>query len=66
MVTLYFHGLCAFRDPSLKQEQRDTLFQDLQKKLLKAEKLLEPSHGTEKICGIGEYKLCIVVKNSVV
>jgi hypothetical protein len=41
------------------------LFQDLQKKLSKAEKLLEPSHDTEKFGGIGKYKLCIVVKNSV-
>jgi hypothetical protein len=60
------HSFLAFRDPSLRQEQKDALFQELQKKLLKAEKLLEPSHSTEKLCGIGEYKLCIIVKNSVI
>ncbi|XP_069679816.1 alpha-(1,6)-fucosyltransferase [Periplaneta americana] len=39
-------------DPSLKQEQRDALFQDLQKKLQRAEKLLEQSHDSEKYGGI--------------
>jgi hypothetical protein len=52
---------CSFRDPSLKQDQRDALFQDLQKKLQRAEQLLEHSHDTEKFDGIGEYKLCITV-----
>jgi hypothetical protein len=47
----------SFRGSSMKQEQRDALFQVLQKKLQKAEQLLEQSHDTEKFGGIGGYKL---------
>ncbi|PSN45403.1 Alpha-(1,6)-fucosyltransferase [Blattella germanica] len=39
-------------DPSLKQEQKETLFKNLQEKLRRAEKLLDQSHDTEKYGGI--------------
>jgi hypothetical protein len=45
----------------MKQEQRDALFQDLQKKLQKADKLLEQSRDSERLGGIGKYKLCIII-----
>jgi hypothetical protein len=45
----------------MKQEQRDALFQDLQKKLQRADKLLEQSHDTERSGGTGKYKLWIIV-----
>lgn len=39
-------------DPSMKQEQRDALLQDLQMKLQRADKLLEQSHDAERFGGI--------------
>jgi hypothetical protein len=45
----------------MKQEQRDALFQDLQTKLQRADKLLEQSHDVERFGGIGKYKLHIII-----
>jgi len=53
--------ICACSDPSMKQEQRDALLQDLQTKLQRADKLLEQSHDTERFSGIGKYKLHIMI-----
>ena len=39
----------------MKQEQKDALFQDLQMKLQRADKLFEQSRDAERFGGIGKY-----------